>query len=198
MSSPNLVLSVVQKLRSPYFTTAMQKRNARKILKVRSPHCSTVFASMMWSLPPHHVWFCSKYPSFSYIQSTHRSQELFLKAIHFLEPLAHKNTTLNNVVILFQKLLLLFPLPSVFKTATDLLKKRLHFPNLPEVIFHTVCVTFQQWFMAWLSGCSKNCMSIISPQPLIAWNTSTLEYFLLLHIWLYFWLWVFLSCLIQR
>lgn len=37
MSSSNLVLSVVQKLRSPYFTTAMQKRNARKILKVRSP-----------------------------------------------------------------------------------------------------------------------------------------------------------------
>lgn len=52
MSSSNLVLSVVQKLRSPYFTTAMQKRNARKILKVRSPHSSTVFASMMWSLPP--------------------------------------------------------------------------------------------------------------------------------------------------
>lgn len=53
MSSSNLVLSVVQKLRSPYFTTAMQKRNARKILKVRSPHSSTIFASMMRSLPPH-------------------------------------------------------------------------------------------------------------------------------------------------
>lgn len=54
MSSSNLVLSVVQKLRSPYFTTAMQKRNARKILKVRSPQSCTIFASMMWSLPPHY------------------------------------------------------------------------------------------------------------------------------------------------
>lgn len=182
MSSPNLVLSVVQKLRSPYFTTAMQKRNARKILKVRSPHCSTVFASMMWSLPPHHVWFCSKYPSFSYIQSTHHSQELFKKAIHFLQPLPHQNTTLKQCCHLVSETFASFSFAFCSQNSYTFAEEKLHFPNLPEVIFHTACVTFQQWFMAWLSGCSKSCTSIISLQPLIAWNIPILEYFLLLYI----------------
>lgn len=41
---------------------------------------------LAWCGPSHltMVWFCSKYPSFSYIQSTHHSQELCLKAIRFI------------------------------------------------------------------------------------------------------------------
>lgn len=101
MSSSNLVLSVVQKLRSPYFTTAMQKRNARKILKVRSPHSSTIFASMMRSLPPHCGVVLLQIPSFSYIQSTHHSRELCLKAIWFLSFNPYPTKTQFNLKSMF-------------------------------------------------------------------------------------------------
>lgn len=124
MSSSNLVLSVVQKLRSPYFTTAMQKRNARKILKVRSPQSGTIFASMMWPLPPHCGVVFLSIPSLQlYSEHPPQSGTLFKShTVHFLPPLPHQHTTLNNVLILFQKLLFLSPLPSIFKTAKDLLK----------------------------------------------------------------------------
>lgn len=141
------------------------------------------------------VWFCFKYPSFSYIQNTHHSQELPLKAIRFisLTPAPPKHNLKQYFDLASETCFFLLCLP--FSKQLKVCWEKTSLCKPPRCYFwYHMCYfpVVVLWFG--LVNAQKTAQVLFHLSLDLAWNTPTLEYFLLLCICLF----IFSPCLIQR